>query len=482
MRDLTLHWPVTVVRPGNPLSRTIGSVPFVVETAAGLLGERTKTIYPLDRFATCPGRPKSTASSGGPDRRRALHGQPRWCYTSSGKQRPDDHAPAETNMLEISRLVRQIHATPTQLVLSLAGGGSAAIGELLQVSGASRTVLEAVVPYSAGSLREFLGGPPEQACSAQTARAMAMAAFLRARRLAGGEKTSTGEALAGVACTASLASDRPKRGPHRAHLAVQTADFTASASVELEKGHRTRALEEEVVCRLILNHVAFACGLPDELPLGLVSSEIVETSRTDAQPNWKDLLLGRIDLTRVGSGEFSEDPSASLAILPGAFNPLHDAHRKMAEMAGRLLGAKVLFELSIENVDKPPLDYSQIARRTSQFDSEAALYLTRAATFVEKARLFPGVTFVVGADTILRVADPRYFRNDTAACRRAIEEIAQAGCRFLVFGRTDSHGFRSLGELNLPPELHALCREVPQSEFREDISSTELRGRRRGEE
>jgi nicotinamide mononucleotide (NMN) deamidase PncC len=49
-------------------------------------------------------------------------------------------------------LIRQIHAAAVRMVLAISGGGSSAIGELLAVPGASRTVLEAVVPYSAAAL------------------------------------------------------------------------------------------------------------------------------------------------------------------------------------------------------------------------------------------------------------------------------------------------------------------------------------------
>jgi hypothetical protein len=101
--------------------------------------------------------------------------------------------------------------------------------------------------------------------------------------------------------------------------------------------------------------------------------------------------------------------------------------------------------------------------------------LTRAATFEEKSRLFPGATFIVGVDTLRRIADPRYYRDDAAACLAAIERIAARGCRFLVFGRDVGTGFVRLSDLDLPEALRAICREVPGEEFREDISSTEIR-------
>src|SRR5262245_24531136 len=76
---------------------------------------------------------------------------------------------------------RAIHASGRHFVIALTGGGSGAIGLLLQTPGASRSVLEAIVPYALPALADWLGGVPDQACSAPTARAMAMAAFERAR-------------------------------------------------------------------------------------------------------------------------------------------------------------------------------------------------------------------------------------------------------------------------------------------------------------
>src|SRR4029077_12143673 len=86
--------------------------------------------------------------------------------------------------VDIASLVGQIHAAPIRLVVAITGGGSRAIAELLEVPGGSRTLLEAVVPYSAAALSGWLGAEPEQFCSAHTARLMAMAAYRRAQSLA----------------------------------------------------------------------------------------------------------------------------------------------------------------------------------------------------------------------------------------------------------------------------------------------------------
>src|SRR6185436_12982855 len=134
------------------------------------------------------------------------------------------------------------------------------------------------------------------------------------------------------------------------------------------------------------------------------------------------------------------------------------------------------------NVDKPPLDFIEIDRRARQFSPAAGvserIWLSRAARFSEKAELFPGATFVVGVDTITRIGDPSYYGGQESAMHQAIARIAANGCRFLVFCRQVDGEFLTFSDLPIPAQLAQLCQEVPQAEFRLDISSTELRRQR----
>jgi len=258
------------------------------------------------------------------------------------------------------------------------------------------------------------------------------------------------------------------------HLALQTDRATTTWSVELRKGARTRAEEEELVRSLVLNLVAEACGLSERLDLPWLEGERLETSGVIAPEAWRDLLLGRVDAVRHG-GPTGQADRPSRAIFPGAFNPLHAAHRRMAQIAWEMLGVPVEFELAIVNVDKPPLDYQEMQGRTAQFAPEDVIWLTRTATFEEKSARFPGVTFVVGADTLARIADPRYYGGRPSACQAAVERIAARGCRFLVFGRAVEGRFLGLNDLDLPPTLRGLCSEVPGDRFRMNVSSSEIR-------
>lgn len=355
----------------------------------------------------------------------------------------------------------------------MSGGGGDTLSQLLSVPGASRTVLEAVVPYSQQALCRWLAGRPDQFCSPQTARAMAMSGFLRACEY----ESPEGYPLTGVAVTASLATDRPKRGAHRIHLAAQTVRQTIVQSIELVKGHRSRVDEESIASALILNLVAEVCGLDDRIPLDLLEGEDLQCQEKTAPQSWSDLLVGKTEAIPDGGSPTAR--SSPDAVFSGAFNPIHVGHQQMVQVGSDLLGTDVDFELSILNVDKPPLDYIEIGERIDQFQPGQRVWLSRAPTFVEKARRFPNVTFVVGIDTLRRIAAPRYYRGSDVACAKAIEEIAGRGCRFLVFGRSIGGSFIRLSDLELSAPLASICREVPESQFREDVSSTEIRRQQR---
>jgi nicotinamide mononucleotide (NMN) deamidase PncC/nicotinic acid mononucleotide adenylyltransferase len=367
-------------------------------------------------------------------------------------------------------LIRQIHAAPVRLVVAASGGGSGALSALLSMPGASRTVLEAIVPYSAAALIDLLGARPERFCCVAAARSMAKASFQRGLRFAPSET----HRLAGIGATASLCSDRPKRGPHRVHVALQTARETRSWSLVLVKGRRTRAAEERICTALILRAAAWAAGIETRLPLETGEDEQVVEAHHVAPPAWTDLLLGDREMVYAGPGE---EAAPTDVVFPGAFHPLHEGHRAMARLARRMLGRPVAFELAINNVDKPPLDFLEIAARLHGL-ARRHVWLTRAATFQAKSQLFPGATFIVGADTILRIADPRYSANDPALAAAGLQQIAARGCQFLVFGRLVDGTFQTLSELDLPEPLRAICCEAPAAEFRADISSTEIRRQR----
>lgn len=168
-------------------------------------------------------------------------------------------------------LITQIHATQTMAVVVVTGGGMQAVADLLAVPGASRTVLEALVPYSQASQAAFLGKAVEHSVTAEAGAAFAQAAYRRALELRGSGTVP----VVGLACTAALATDRPKKGDHRAHIGLTTNEGTTVFSVILRKGARDRTGEEQLVSDLIVSILAQACGLEGQPPTELFAEERV---------------------------------------------------------------------------------------------------------------------------------------------------------------------------------------------------------------
>jgi nicotinic acid mononucleotide adenylyltransferase len=376
---------------------------------------------------------------------------------------------------EPARLIAALAAADRRLVVISTGGGSLAIPHLVTTPGASRVILDAQVPYSCAAVDLLLGGPQEAYAAPKTARRLAAAAWERAIRLAGPDDPAAAGRAVGLAVTASLRTSRPKRGGHRVCVAVQTLDATSSLELVLEKDARSRADEELVAAALALDLLVEAVGLPADCRGdvgGLVRpGERIVRDDAAAPTAWRELLAGqRPAVAAVGP----DMPAAGCLVFPGSFDPLHEGHRLMARIAEEIAERPLSWEISVTNVEKPLLDYVSIRDRAAQFAGQR-LWLTRAARFTEKLAVFPEGTFVMGADTYVRLADPRYYGGSAAAAAEAVEMIATRARGLIVFGRMRQGMFEDAAHVNVPQRLRDVSYFVSQREFRLDISSTELR-------
>ncbi|MBV8455625.1 MAG: hypothetical protein JO122_03295, partial [Acetobacteraceae bacterium] len=315
------------------------------------------------------------------------------------------------------QLISALHASGRKVALAITGGGSGAIGELLRVPGGSRLLIEAQVPYDAHALATFLGFAPAQACSSETAIAMARTARARAAGL-----VSAGTDLVGLGATAALVSDRPRRGEHRFHIAFANAAGIAHCTCVIGKGRRERAAEEDVVSSAIVLWLAHACGVAAPSPKSLldVDEHYAETV-VAAVDTIDQLVAGALDRVTVQpDGQMVLTAPQPVVLFPGSFNPMHEGHVLLARIAEELRQQPLVFEISVTNVDKPPLPGEMLRQRVAQFAWKSPVELTRAPTFVDKSRFFPGTTFVVGADTAERLVAPRYYGDDEVRMHMAL--------------------------------------------------------------
>jgi hypothetical protein len=366
------------------------------------------------------------------------------------------------------QLISALHASGRKAALAITGGGSGAIGELLRVPGGSRLLIEAQVPYDEQALATFLGFAPAQASNAETAIAMAQSARARAAKL--------------VPVGTDLVSDRPRRGEHRFHVAFANSAGVAHCTGVLAKGRRDRAAEEDLVSHAIILWLARACGVDAPSPRSLLDADEYFVESNVATLDVIDqLLAGEHERVTVQpDGQIALSAPTPPVLLPGSFNPVHEGHVALARVAEELRQQPSAFEISVTNVDKPPLAGETVRHRVAQFAWKSAVELTRAPTFVEKSRLFPRTTFVIGADTAERLVAPRYYGDDELRMHVALEEIGGSGASFLVAVRIDAVGrIRALNDIAVPRRFADLFSEIPEHRFRFDTSSSDIRARGR---
>jgi nicotinic acid mononucleotide adenylyltransferase len=399
----------------------------------------------------------------------------------------------------------------------------------------------------------------------------------------------------GVSCTAALVSGSPKRGAHRCHIAIATAQYITSYTLTLDKSLGRTRNEEDIICSQLLFHAIQEqsqsqhgrerSSLADSREFGFLS----ESDQLSIQRNIARNLLSDVSsqhsrrvlffppgessvpnlTTSIYDWVHSADvklPSTGSLVFPGSFNPLHEGHIDLVlaaieryQTSAMVLANSsascssgstsppsialsysaskqsftpplVVFEISAVNADKPPISLDVLEARIQQFDPNINILLRRLTErcipyavaitsepfFTRKAEIFPQSTFLVGADTLERLFNLKYYlptappsSNIAASSHqiglmhlvKAMGRIADKDCKFIVGGRIrlglQTTSTQVGDEISLQPifqTMEAIFKEntgaqcifelwpdmfqgITEEEFRSDLSSTEIRMR-----
>jgi glycerol-3-phosphate cytidylyltransferase-like family protein len=232
----------------------------------------------------------------------------------------------------------------------------------------------------------------------------------------------------------------------------------------MEQPFRTREQEDDLCGKLILAVTAYECGIFNKVSLvefltsnGLDSKDILEISDTITNNNLSSLIEGSIQnvmclpqkdgsivqVTNVPIhllGQYTEG-KPKLVSLPGSFNPLHPGHTSSLDKAVAINATKNatvcgFYELSVSNVDKQPMTIQELTKRLGHFSMQKyPLFLTNAPRFVDKAAQYPGIDYVMGVDTVIRLVDKTYTDNNQEKMILLLKEIVDKGTRFFVLPR-----------------------------------------------
>ena len=347
----------------------------------------------------------------------------------------------------------------TRAYLACTGAGAGLQQMLWAVPGISSFLVGAEFPYDPAATERFLGFRPEKFCSRATAVDMATEAYARA--LAGGEGSAIGLGL-----TASVATKTEHRGDHRIHAAaacssgVWAADWTISKGVGAATREVDGRLADELGLQLLLHaslvESIFDGGLPD----GLVVEEVTAQARAQ--------FLARSYFARDDKRFCGLPASVRGVLFPGAFNPPHVGHFRIAEEVPDR--GPVVFHVTVDPPHKPALSFTEMVERAARLRGRDRMLTEGDALYLDKARRFPGRAIVIGADALARMFDPCWGQP----VEPMLAEFQSLGTRFFVVGRLVDGQFRS------PDDVRALVPEPFRALFqplagRWDISSSQIR-------
>jgi nicotinamide mononucleotide (NMN) deamidase PncC len=358
---------------------------------------------------------------------------------------------------------------------------------LARVPGASDTILECVVPYSNQALSNFLGFIPDKCASLQTAIDMARESWKRGVRLATQRNVNQANVL-GVGITGVVGTNRILKGKHRVYVAAYQQEKCFVVEVEFQKtdsgtsrfGRKVELLQSDYIA---LNLILFSAGIDQILmsATGMISDDFeFRGDKVILKPrsvsDLKNETVASSHALYLPDGKKAEHTLLTHdkhVLFSGSFNPLHDGHKQIADEVQMVSGKEVVFILCADHPYKGVVPDEDIQRRVQQFAWHApALVLRRCSLYIEMAEAFPGFSFVLGADTLKRLLDQKYYTEFTVLSM--LKRFQELKTRFYVARRDEGAGVFPLSETlkSVPEEFHALFTELSVVN---SLSSTQLR-------
>ncbi|MQL79513.1 hypothetical protein Taro_011968 [Colocasia esculenta] len=116
--------------------------------------------------------------------------------------------------------------------------------------------------------------------------------------------------------------------------------------------------------------VADACKVDSTFDLELSEKELaVESEKLFDEDQELEQLVGGEICMKIYPFDAPKPNADGKVILSGSFNPLHDGHLRLLEVASSIYSDRIpCFEISAINADKPPLSVTQIKERVKQFE------------------------------------------------------------------------------------------------------------------
>lgn len=346
------------------------------------------------------------------------------------------------------------------------GGGAGLQQKLWEVPGSSAYLSGCTFPYSMEEQEELLGFKPEHFCSEEAAIDLASAAYMKVYKF-GGKKP------VGVGITASVASEKEHRGEHRVFICTITNENIRLFHHIFLKGVGT-------IDRFVDGADCDSYGLAILLgSIGIHHSDNSYNESMDVTKLARERFFKRPFFSANGKRLESLPTNKRLALMPGAFNPPHEGHTSAAQHVLNEYNKTVVYQITAAPPHKEAMSVQELLQRAKLLQGTDRLFTKGSPLYLDKARAFPGVPLVVGADAMVRMLDPKWGVDPLDL----LSELRKLNTKLLVTGRLVGDKFVSY-EMILKDifyqdnSLWQLATQIMLPvEGRVDLSSTELRNK-----
>lgn len=323
------------------------------------------------------------------------------------------------------------HNTRPRIVTACCGAGSDVASLLWRTPGASEYLLSCYFPYHKSETIDFLGFEPDKFVSEETAINLALESYMRASRIAFEKENPVG-----IGLTASVASLMEHRGDHRVCFAGLSNIGACFGTLTLEKGigPEARALDDQTCTNMV-------SGMLQMLAIG----EVPIKSSSHALDQFRKAFMARPFFGTGPDVRRAMEPHHGV-FFPGNFDPMHFGHEGIAETVAKMTQQPVIPWICTKPPHKEPLSVQQMARRAAEMRARLfpVMFSDGDPLYIDKARRFPGRYFIIGADALVRMLDPKWGPLPGPM----LDEFYSLGIRFWVVPRIIDGKLTSLEDVD----------------------------------
>jgi hypothetical protein len=359
-------------------------------------------------------------------------------------------------------LAETLRDSNSMLYAACAGAGAHFLDEVFGKPGCSEYTAGGRMLWAPEDLHDFIGHQDVQhAVSYTTALELAMESYIRARQ------TNRSKNAVGMGVTAAIATNRQRKGEHQVFYAIVTLNKILTEYAWLGHG----SVEGEDSRRDMETFISKDCA-----------SIIQNTVPEDGDPSDANELARKTffwhPVFQASGVRQTGDRGSTHLVFPATLNPLHDGHRTICETAENLIGQEnATYLVCTKTAHKGEMPVQQMLDIVAQVRSERWRKDYRPRTleftdseplYIDMARKRPGSCFIIGADAMQRMLDPKWGPDVV----EMLNEMRNLKVTFLVRGREIDGKFVECRDIPVPFPYQLLFRPL---EGRCDMRSSELR-------